>query len=220
MDTVTLGDALKSKGYDTSLVGKWHLGSMPKWGPNQFGFDHTYGSLAGGISPWSHRYKKGPYSITWHRNEKFIDEPGHVTDLRTQEAREWIESRGASPSFLSIAYTAVHLPIKEPNAWVRRVRESINGDVARHYAACIMDLDDSVGRIVGALEKVGVRHNTLLVFTSDNGWSTVENDVLKYPDDKCPNGRLTGNNHPLRGAKATCMRGEHAFRRLFLGPLP
>ena len=57
MDTVTLGDALKSKGYDTSLGGKWHLGSMPKWGPNHFGFDHTYGSLAGGISPWSHRYK-------------------------------------------------------------------------------------------------------------------------------------------------------------------
>lgn len=207
MDTVTLGDALKSKGYSTSLVGKWHLGSMPQWGPNHFGFDHTYGSLAGGISPWSHRYKKGPYSITWHRNEKFIDEPGHVTDLLTQEARKWIESRGSSPFFLYIAYTAVHLPIKEPNVWLRRVPESINGDVARHYAACIMHLDDAVGQIVAALEKVGVRHNTLLVFTSDNGGITVENNDLKYPDDKCPNGRLTGNNHPLRGGKGDVYEG-------------
>ncbi len=52
-DTVTLPRALKSVGYDTCLIGKWHLGSLPEWGPNHFGFDHSYGSLAGGISPWN-----------------------------------------------------------------------------------------------------------------------------------------------------------------------
>ena len=71
-DTLTLPRALKSVGYDTCLVGKWHLGSLPKWGPNHFGFDHSYGALAGGISPWLHRYKKGSYSHTWHRNQTLL----------------------------------------------------------------------------------------------------------------------------------------------------
>ncbi|HIE99439.1 MAG TPA: sulfatase [Fuerstia sp.] len=207
MNTVTLPGALKSRGYDTCLAGKWHLGSLPKWGPNHFGFDHSYGSLAGGISPWNHRYKKGDYSITWHRNEGLIEETGHVTDLLTDEAVQWIESRGTSPFFLYIPYTAVHLPIKEPDEWLQRAPKSITGDVARQYAACVMHLDDAVGRIIAALDKAGVRNNTLLVFTSDNGGSTAENNDLKYPDDNCPNGRLTGNNQPLRGKKGDVYEG-------------
>jgi arylsulfatase A-like enzyme len=206
-DTVTLSRALESTGYDTCLIGKWHLGSLPKWGPNHFGFDHSYGSLAGGISPWNHRYKKGPYSITWHRNEELIEEQGHVTDLLTDEAVHWIESRGTSPFFLYVPYTAVHLPIKEPAEWLERAPKSITPDVPRHYAACVMHLDDAVGRIITALENAGVRDETLLVFTSDNGGSTVENNDLKYPDDNCPNGRLTGNNHPLRGRKGDVYEG-------------
>ncbi|NQV25337.1 MAG: sulfatase-like hydrolase/transferase [Rhodopirellula sp.] len=207
MDTITLPRALKSVGYDTCLTGKWHLGSLPKWGPNHFGFDHSYGSLAGGISPWNHRYKKGPYSVTWHRNEELIDEPGHVTDLLTDEAVRWIETRGSSPFFLYVPFTAVHLPIKEPDQWLQRVPESITGDVPRHYAACVMHLDHAVGRIISALEKSGVRNNTLLVFTSDNGGSTAENNDLRYPDDNCPNGRLTGSNLPLRGIKGDVYEG-------------
>ena len=207
VDTVTLPHALKSAGYDTCLAGKWHLGSLPKWGPNHFGFDHSYGSLAGGISPWNHRYKKGPYSITWHRNENLIEEPGHVTDLLTNEAVRWIESRSSSPFFLYVPYTAVHLPIKEPDEWLQRVPKSITGDVPRHYVACVMHLDNAVGRIITALERTGVRDDTLLVFTSDNGGSAVENNDLKYPDDNCPNGKLTGNNRPLRGRKGDVHEG-------------
>ena len=206
-DTVTLPRALKSSGYDTCLVGKWHLGSLPKWGPNHFGFDHSYGSLAGGISPWNHRYKKGEYSVTWHRNEGLIEESGHVTDLLTNEAEQWIASRSSASFFLYVPYTAVHLPIKEPDEWLQRAPRSITGDVARQYAACIMHLDDAVGRIIAALDKAGVRDNTLLVFTSDNGGSTAENNDLKYPDDNCPNGKLTGNNHPLRGQKGDVYEG-------------
>lgn len=207
MDTVTLPRALKTVGYDTCLIGKWHLGSLPKWGPNHFGFDHSYGSLAGGISPWNHRYKKGPYTETWHRNEQLIEESGHVTDLLADEAVAWIGSRGVAPFFLYVPFTAVHLPVKEPEPWLQRVPNSVTGDVPRHYAACIMHLDDAVGRIVQALDKAGVRENTLLVFTSDNGGSTAENNDLKYPDDQCPNGRLPGNNRPLRGEKGSVYEG-------------
>jgi arylsulfatase A-like enzyme len=206
-DTVTLPRALKSAGYDTCLTGKWHLGSKPEEGPNHFGFDHSYGSLAGGVSPWNHRYKQGPFSITWHRDEKLIEEEGHVTDLIASEAVKWIESRGDAPFFLYAPFTAVHLPVKEPAEWVARVPTGITGDVARHYAASVMHLDDAVGRIITALEKKGRRENTIVVFTSDNGGSTVENNDLKYPDDNCPSGKLPGNNLPLRGQKGSVYEG-------------
>lgn len=206
-DTMTLPRALRHVGYDTCLAGKWHLGSLPQWGPNHFGFDHSYGSLAGGISPWNHRYKKGIYSRTWHRNHKLIEETGHVTDLLTREAIGWIESRGDRPFFLYVPFTAVHLPLKEPKEWLARVPDQITGDVPRHYAASIMHLDDAVGQIIAALDRQGFRRNTLVVFTSDNGGSTAENNDLKYPDDNCPNGRLPGNNLPLRGKKGDVYEG-------------
>ena len=206
-DTITVARALGSVGYDTCLIGKWHLGSKPGWGPNKFGFHHAYGSLAGGISPWNHRYKKGPYSVTWHRNGELIKEESHVTDLLTDEAVKWIRSRDESPFFLYLPYTAIHLPLKEPKKWVDLVPDSISGEVARHYAASIMHLDDAVGRIIQALEETGRRDNTLLIFTSDNGGSNAENNDLKYPDDNCPNGTLTGNNLPFRGQKGTIYEG-------------
>lgn len=206
-ETVTLPKALKAAGYDTCLTGKWHLGSLPEQGPNHFGFDHSYGSLAGGVSPWNHRYKKGSFTETWHRNEVLLEEPGHVTDLITAEAIRWLEGRTDKPFFLYVPYTAVHLPVKEPAEWLARVPATITGDVPRHYAACVMHLDDAVGKILAALEAKGVRERTLLVFTSDNGGSTVENNDLKYPDDNCPNGKLTGNNAPWRGQKGDLYEG-------------
>lgn len=207
-ETITVAKALRDVGYDTCITGKWHLGSMRKWGPNHFGFDHSYGSMAGGVTPWSHFYKKGPYTQTWHRNENLINEKGHVTDLIADEAINWIGDRSESrPFFLYVPFTAVHLPIREPDAWMNQVPQTITGDVPRQYAACIIHLDDAVGRIVDAVDKAGKSDNTLIVFTSDNGGSTSENNDTKYPDDQCPNGRLPGNNLPLRGKKGDLYEG-------------
>ena len=205
--TPTLPGVLRSAGYATCLMGKWHLGSSPETGPNHFGFDHSYGSLAGGISPWNHRYKKGPWTETWHRDETLIEESGHVTDLLTTAAEKWIAARDEQPFFLYLPYTAVHLPLKEPAEWLQRVPAEVTGEVPRHYAASVMHLDDAVGRILHALERKGLRQSTLVVFTSDNGGSTAENNDLKYPDDNCPNGRLIGNNLPLRGIKGDVYEG-------------
>ena len=206
-DTVTLPRALKSIGYDTAITGKWHLGSKPEWGPNHFGFDHSYGSLAGGVGPYDHHYKKGTFSETWHRNEKLLTEAGHVTDLITKEACEWLAARKDAPFFLYVPFTAVHLPVKEPAEWLDKVPAGIQGNVARHYAACIMHLDDAVGRIIAALEQTGQRDNTLLVFTSDNGGSTAENNGQTYPPDDYPEGALPGNNLPLRDQKGSVYQG-------------
>jgi arylsulfatase A-like enzyme len=205
--TTTLASALKSVGYDTALCGKWHLGSKSESGPQKFGFDHGYGSLAGGVGPWDHRYKVGPFSQTWHRNGQLIEETGHVTDLITREAVQWIEARTDKPFFLYLPFTAVHLPVKEPAEWLAKVPAGITGDVARQYAACIMHLDDGVGRIVAALERNGHAKNTVLIFTSDNGGSTADNNGQTYPPDDYATGKLPGSNTPLRGEKGSVYEG-------------
>jgi len=209
-DTVTLSRALKSQGYETCLTGKWHLGSLPEWGPNHFGFDHSYGSLAGGITSFAHHYKKGPYTNTWHRNEILIKEEGHVTDLLTNEAISWIagnSERGSKPFFLYVPFTAVHLPVNETEDWLDKVPAVITKSIARQYAACIMHMDHSVGRILKALAEHDLRQNTLIVFTSDNGGSWSENKDLKYPLDESITGKLTGNNKPLRDQKGSIYEG-------------
>ena len=208
LDTVTLPSVLRQSGYTTCLTGKWHLGSEARWGPNHFGFDHSYGSLAGGVTPWSHFYKQGAHSVTWHRNGKLLTETGHVTDLVTREAVQWLKQQPRNqPFFLYVPFTAVHLPIRESAKWLERVPPSVEGDIPRQYAACILHLDDAVGKIVKAVDDTGQRENTLIIFTSDNGGSTAENNDTKYPDDGCPNGRLPGNNLPLRGKKGDLYEG-------------
>jgi arylsulfatase A-like enzyme len=140
------------------------------------------------------------------------DEEGHVTDLIAAEAERRIEALATpavdrAPYFLYLPFTAVHLPVHEPEEWLARVPAAIEGDVVRHYAACIMHLDDAVGRIVAAVGKAGTRDRTLLVFTSDNGGTTVDNTGQDYPPDGSPPGVVPGNNRPFRGAKETLYDG-------------
>ncbi|MBM4082731.1 MAG: sulfatase, partial [Planctomycetes bacterium] len=198
--------ALRAAGYDTAITGKWHLGSKPEWGPRQFGFDHSYGSLAGGVGPLDHRYKKGPFTETWHRDDKLIEEQGHVTDLITQEAVRWIESRTEKPFFLYLTYTAPHIPMDEPKAWLDRYPD-IGVPTKRQFAACVSHMDDGIGQVVRALERAGKRENTLIVFTSDNGATpNVRNDDTQYPGSYPP-GPAGGSNEPLRGQKAQLYEG-------------
>ena len=114
-----------------------------------------------------------------------------MTHLITERSVEFIKAKAGGegqPFFLYVPFTAVHLPLKEPEEWLNRVPEEITGEVPRQYAACVMHLDDAVGQIVDAVEKAGKKDNTLIIFTSDNGGSTAENNDTKYPDDHCPNG--------------------------------
>ena len=115
----TLATSLRNCGYDTGLFGKWHLGSEKQFGPNHYGFNASYGSLAGGVDPYNHHYKRGQYSKTWHRNGELVSEPGHVTDLIAREAIGWISSRD-EPWFCYVPFTAVHVPVKAPQSWLDR----------------------------------------------------------------------------------------------------
>lgn len=207
-DTPTLPRALQAGGYATALTGKWHLGSKPEWGPLKFGFDHGYGSLAGGCEPWEHFYKTGPYTRTWHRNGELIEEEGHITDLIAREAVRWLEARGDQPFFLYVPFTAPHLPVGEPEQWLEPYAD-IEDPAKRQYAACVTHMDDAVGRIVATLERLGKLRDTLIVFSSDNGAAVgSKNDDRQYPHgaNYTPGG-AHGSSEPWRGAKGTVYEG-------------
>ena len=202
--TVTLASALKARGYETCITGKWHLGSLPEWGPRRFGFDQSYGALGGGTGPWDHRYKRGPYTRNWHRNDEYVDEQGHVTDLISREAIGFLEARRRSPFLLYVPFTAVHHPIDEPSSWLNANKHI--EERRRQYAACVEHMDDAIGRLIAALEKGNLRRNTLIVFTSDNGaMGNRASDLASYPGEY-QNG-LLGDNKPLRGHKGQVYEG-------------
>ena len=204
--TVTLATALRECGYETAISGKWHLGSKPECGPLKYGFVRSYGSLAGGVTPYTHLYKKGPYSRTWHRDDKLVDEEGHVTDLITREAIRWIEAKRKGPFFIYVPYTAVHVPIDEPARWVKLYEGTIENESYRLYAADVTHLDHAIGELVAALERTGQRKSTLIVFFSDNGSFPGWRPSGKYPGKHRAMPTL-GSNLPLRGHKAQLYEG-------------
>jgi len=206
LGTAMMASLFKSTGYATALIGKWHLGSKPEWGPNHYGFDYSYGSLAGAVGMYDHRYRlKSPYVRTWHRNCEFIeDEKGHASDLVTREAVGWIEKQKDRPFLLCVTYHSVHAPLVEEDRWLAKVRHVKSAD-RRLYAAAVAHLDDCVSRIVDAIDRAGIRERTLIVFTSDNG-AQVNHAGNAYPP---PDPKLSNfsSNKPLRGHKAQTYEG-------------
>jgi arylsulfatase A-like enzyme len=204
--TPTLASLLRAAGYDTALVGKWHLGSKPEWGPNHFGFNYSYGCLAGATGIYDHRYRltQPEFTQTWHRNGKFIDEAGHTTDLAAREAVAWIEKKRSGPFFLYLPFQAVHVPLVEEEKWL-----ALNAHIAhadrRLLAAAVSHLDAAIGQVVEALDRTGQRENTLIVFTSDNGGILHHRgDTYPPPDPKLDD---FSSNEPLRGQKAETYEG-------------
>jgi arylsulfatase A-like enzyme len=206
--TPTLASILQGAGYDTALIGKWHLGSAMEFVPNKYGFDYSYGCMSGGATPDSHEYKIGPMQRSWHRNDQYIDEEGHITDLITREAIKWLGERTEKPFFLYVPFTAVHVPIAEPEKWLA-VNSHIADPAKRLHAADTSHMDDCVGQIIAAIEKKGVRDNTLVLFLSDNGaHAPTDNKQDKYPGaDHRPSLQVGGSNAPLRGWKSSVYEG-------------
>ena len=169
-DERTLPQALKDAGYQTYMVGKWHLGHADKkfW-PQNRGFDYFYGNVMGEVNYFT-RERGGV--IDWQRNGTFLKEQGYYTTLIGNEAVKLIERQDPSkPFFLYFASLAPHAPYQVPEEYLNRYAD-IQDKQRRAYCAMISCLDDQVGRIVAALDKKGIRDNTLIFFASDNGGAT------------------------------------------------
>ncbi len=205
-DTITLAEALRRGGYATSISGKWHMGSPPDWTPRKYGFESSYGYFHGQVDPYVHDYKAGV--PTWHRNDRYVEEKGHATDLITNEAVRIIESKHDKPFFLYVTYSVPHHPLDEPPEWTSKYEGRIAEPSRRWFAASVTHMDHGIGRIVEALDRQGLRKNTLMVFVSDNGgqqnWSSKEEYKGRYGDRPHT---VLGNNRPLRGWKGELYEG-------------
>ena len=168
---VLLPKSLKTAGYNTAIVGKWHLGLESPNRPNERGFDHFKGFLCDMIDDY---YKHRRHGINYFReNEKEIDPPGHATDLFTQWAIDYLNDRKGmqKPFFLYLAYNAPHTPIQPPKEWFEKVKARENGitDKRAKLVALIEHMDHGIGQVIAALKNNGQDKNTLIIFSSDNG---------------------------------------------------
>jgi arylsulfatase A-like enzyme len=187
----TLASSLKELGYRTALVGKWHLVPAPR----AVGFDEQPGALPIGATG-SHF---SPYGLATLRDGP---EGEYLTDRLTDEAVRFLEENRARPFLLVLSHYAVHTPLEAPEELVAEYRaRAVPGAAQRNptYAAMVERLDDSVGRVRAALERLGLAERTLLVFTSDNGG--VEGTNPKHWDEPVT------SNLPLRSEKGRVYEG-------------
>ena len=161
-----LPQALREAGYATGIFGKWHLGTIaPEYLPTHRGFDRQYGHYLGAIDCFTHLRDGG---LDWHDDDQASHDKGYSTELVAREAAEFIaEHAGKRPFFAYVPFNAVHTPLQSPQRYEKQYAH-LKGQRAK-YAAMLTAMDDGVGTIVDAVEKAGVRDNTLFIFSSDNG---------------------------------------------------
>jgi arylsulfatase A-like enzyme len=201
-DERLLPQALKDAGYSTVMVGKWHLGhSDRKYWPRQRGFDYHYGSMAGEVDYFTHASANVK---DWFRNNQSVKESGYVTQLWGKDAVAQINAHDPkTPLFLYLAFTAPHAPYQAPKKYLERYKH-VEDPTRRAYAAMITAMDDEIGNVVAALEKKGMRDNTLIVFMSDNGGNRT---AMLSGDVDVSNLKLPADNGPYRGGKGMLYEG-------------
>ncbi|HMP97763.1 MAG TPA: arylsulfatase, partial [Kiritimatiellia bacterium] len=204
-DEVLLSQVLKEAGYDTAIIGKWHLGHADKkYWPKQRGFDYQYGAMIGELDYFTH---SDAGVRDWFRDNELVVEEGYTTQLIGADAVKYIESRdGETPFYLYLTFNAPHTPYQAPEEYIEKYA-SIKDPTRRTYAAMVDCLDENIGKVVAALDRKGLRDNTLILFHSDNGgtrsamFAGQMADVSKIT--------LPCDNGPYREGKGTLFEGGH-----------
>lgn len=192
-DVKTLPSHLKEVGYDTALIGKWHLGLEKPDRPHDVGFDHFHGFLGDMMDDYYDHLRHG---VNYMRlNDEVLEPEGHATDLFSDWTIDYLKDRNGkeNPFFIFLAYNAPHTPIQPPQDWLEKVKQREPGitDKRAGLVALIEHLDAGVGKVVQALEDEGLSEDTIVVFTSDNGGQ--EN--------------VEARNAPLHGGKQSMWEG-------------
>jgi len=170
----TLPSLLKAAGYRTALLGKWHLGFPPRFGPLKSGYDEFFGHASAVMTYFTHKAGIAPDAPSaLYEGDARIEREGYATDLFADRAIEIIRRADSRPFFVSLHFNAPHWPWEGPQdkahaASLRQMRQ-YEGGSPRVYAAMMQSLDAAIGRVVEALQAAGRANDTIVVFTSDNG---------------------------------------------------
>src|SRR5688572_12076732 len=172
----SLPQLLRNAGYATALIGKWHLGWKPEYSPIRHGFDYFFGFKSGFIDFYTHTSPDSPDHDDLFENDSAIRVDGYMTELIANRSVRWIEQNSRQPFFIDVAFNAPHWPYQVPD------KPSVARDSARHlgpfddststradYVAMIERVDQGVGRILATLDRLGLREQTIVIFTNDNG---------------------------------------------------
>lgn len=196
IEELTFADYLKSVGYATGIVGKWHLGYRIDFNPIYQGFDYFRGYVSGNVDYHSHVDGAG-VPDWWHNLEK-IEEEGYVTDLITDYSIDFIEKNKDQPFCLYVAHEVPHYPFQGRNDKADRfpgkkfIQHGSRKDKKGGYKEMIEVMDEGIGRIMSKLEELKLKNKTIVIFCSDNGGL-----------------REVANNGNLRGNKGSLYEGGH-----------
>ena len=173
----TLPSLLRDAGYRTALMGKWHLGYPPVFGPLRSGYDEFFGPMSGGVDYFTHCSSTGQHDLYLGDAEQ--QEDGYLTDLITDHGLDFVRrmaggARSGTPFFLSLHYTAPHWPweTRDDEALAQEVKGNLfhlHGGNIDTYRRMIHHMDEGIGRLMDLLRAEGLERDTLVVFTSDNG---------------------------------------------------
>lgn len=184
----TIANRLKTLGYATAAVGKWHLGHQPENRPTKRGFDEFYGTLAN--TPFFHPTQFVDSRIS-EEIQQIDDANFYTTDQYAERAVDWIEKQKDQPYFLYVPFNAQHAPLQAPQKYLDRF-PSIADEKRKLFAAMMAGVDEAVGRVLEKVRQLGQEENTLVFFFADNGGPTAS---------------TTSQNGPLRGFKTTTWEG-------------
>jgi arylsulfatase A-like enzyme len=212
-EETTIAEAFKANGYRTGIFGKWHNGSEPDtpeyraafkeawkampnkdftggYGVNAHGFDEAWVYYGGGADYFTRRTVQGRGPVSWWHNREYRpQDPGYTEDLITGHVLEFIRENKQRPFFCYVPFHIVHAPLQAKDSDLAGVDATVTDETKRVYAAMVRALDGNVAAILAELDKLGLRDNTIVVFSSDNGATK------------------DGSNLPLRGGKHTILEG-------------
>ena len=219
--TPTIAAALKREGYQTALIGKWHLGLKEECRPNQNGFDYFYGFMAGCIDYYSHIFywsmadgHTNPTHDLWENDKELYDNGHYFTEMVSEKAVEKIRDlhESGSPFMMYVAYNAPHYPMHAPQKYLDRFAHL--PEDRRNMAAMISAVDDGVGQIVDELKRQGIFEDTLIFFQSDNGPSRESRNWMDGRADPYYGG-MPGS---LKGHKFSLFEGGIRVPGIFCWP--
>lgn len=171
----TLPSLLKAVDYTTALIGKWHLGSLPNYGPLKSGYDRFFGNYGGALDYFTHKPGVGEHvPRDLYEGEVPVQRVGYYTHILADEASQYLRDHAQQqPFFLSLHFTAPHWPWVGPDdeAVSRHLKDLFHydGGNLKTYATMVRALDGAVGQVLAALDAQGMADNTIVIFTSDNG---------------------------------------------------